>query len=132
MLVAMAGHNIAQGADQEPDRGILQMSANESLAPTNGLSGFDNDQTARLNAAGIASLTDLWSRIGESNLHGLDELSKQTGIPREVIIDVLLARVVAEATTREESLLRLYWVHLLIALVLMLVLVLAVRAWVGW
>ncbi|MDQ5866230.1 MAG: hypothetical protein M3390_10925 [Chloroflexota bacterium] len=108
------------------------MSANESLAPTNGLSGFDNDQTARLNAAGIASLTDLWSRIGESNLHGLDELSKQTGIPREVIIDVLLARVVAEATTREESLLRLYWVHLLIALVLMLVLVLAVRAWVGW
>jgi SAF domain len=93
------------------------------------------EETQNLRVAGINSVEELWTRIGEDLSKGVEDIAAQTGIDQARLMNALIAEAASEVRRRRGSGFERYWFslkrHLLdVVLIagLIILIILALRA----
>jgi hypothetical protein len=86
------------------------------------------DEAKRLREAGVETTRDLWKRLGKDPEHGLAQLAQAAGIPRERLLDLLQRLTLHEADHCAEPWLVRHTADLLLALIVVALVLLVVRA----
>jgi hypothetical protein len=97
------------------------------------LSGFSPAEAEHLRAAGYHSLDDIWA-VMTADPADVEKIYRKTHerVQPKRIISVLADQVLAEAKRREAASVRLYWPEVIMVIFVALLVLLAIRAWIGW
>ena len=82
------------------------------MADISKLKGITEDETAKLRAAKVQTVEQLWLRISEEQDNGLTPLATQTGIKTERLLDLLVTEGLRNTGKFGSSWLKQHWLDL--------------------
>jgi hypothetical protein len=99
------------------------------MADISKLKGITEDETAKLRAANVKTIEQLWLRISEEQDDGLTPLATQTGIKTERLMELLVAEGLRNTGKFGSSWLKQHWLDLVLIAGLLSLIALVWRIW---